>query len=66
MKNKQSRYQQLNNNDTPKEILYTLEWEDIENAEIEYENYLNDIEHFFTEDFDDEEPGEINNNETTK
>lgn len=50
--------------------IYTIIWSDIENIEIEYENYLNDIEKFFTEDFDDEdynieEPEEINNNETT-
>ncbi len=26
------------------EELYTVEWSDIENAEMDYENYLNDIE----------------------
>lgn len=36
--------------------LYTIEWSDIENAEMEYENYLNDIENFFSEEFDDEDP----------
>ena len=36
------------------EDLYTIEWSDIENAEIDYENYLNDIENFFREDFDND------------
>ncbi|UOU99155.1 hypothetical protein MUU74_04165 [Chryseobacterium daecheongense] len=34
------------------EDLYTIEWSDIENAEIDYENYLNDIENFFRQDFE--------------
>ncbi len=34
------------------EDLYTIEWSDIENAEIDYENYLSDIENFFKEDFE--------------
>jgi hypothetical protein len=34
--------------------LYTIEWSDIENVEIDYENYLNDIEAFFKEDFENE------------
>ncbi len=34
------------------EELYTIEWSDIENAEIDYENYLNDIENFFRQDFE--------------
>ena len=36
------------------EDLYTIEWSDIENAEMDYENYLNDIENFFREDFEDD------------
>lgn len=41
------------------EELYNIEWSDIENAEIDYENYLNDIESFFTDYYeDDEEEGE--------
>ncbi|KMQ69933.1 hypothetical protein ACM39_02520 [Chryseobacterium sp. FH2] len=36
------------------EDLYTIEWIDIENAEIDYENYLSDIENFFREDFENE------------
>lgn len=36
------------------EDLYTIEWSDIENAEMDYENYLNDIENFFREDFETE------------
>lgn len=34
--------------------LYTIEWSDIENAEMDYENYLNDIENFFREDFEND------------
>lgn len=34
--------------------LYTIEWSDIENAEMDYENYLTDIENFFREDFENE------------
>nr|WP_315031982.1 hypothetical protein [uncultured Chryseobacterium sp.] len=33
------------------EIPYTIEWGDIENVEMDYENYLDDIENFFREDF---------------
>lgn len=36
------------------EELYTIEWSDIENAEIDYDNYLNDIENFFREDFEND------------
>ncbi|GEM_PF-528782 len=36
------------------EIPYTIEWGDIENAEMDYENYLDDIEHFFREDFEND------------
>lgn len=36
------------------EELYTIEWSDIENVEIDYENYLNDIENFFKEDFEND------------
>lgn len=36
------------------EDLYTIEWSDIENAEMDYENYLNDIENFFRTDFEDD------------
>ncbi|WP_300687696.1 hypothetical protein [Chryseobacterium sp.] len=32
--------------------LYTIQWSDIENAEMDYENDLNDIENFFREDFE--------------
>jgi len=34
------------------ESLYTIEWSDIEHIEIDYDNYLNDIENFFREDFE--------------
>lgn len=36
------------------EELYTIEWSDIENAETDYENYLDDIESFFREDFEND------------
>jgi hypothetical protein len=36
------------------EDLYTIEWSDIENTEMDYENYLNDIESFFKEDFEND------------
>ncbi|WP_179469892.1 hypothetical protein [Chryseobacterium sp. H1D6B] len=34
--------------------IYTINWSDIENTEIDYENYLNDIENFFKEDFEND------------
>ena len=40
------------------EDLYTIEWSDIEHAEMDYENYLNDIENFFKEDFENGLPEE--------
>jgi len=40
------------------EDLYTIEWSDIEHAEMDYENYLNDIENFFREDFEEAIPEE--------
>jgi len=33
---------------------YSIEWSDIENEEIDYENYLNEIESFFREDFEND------------
>lgn len=36
------------------EDLYTVEWSDIENAEMDYDNYLNDIENFFRQDFEND------------
>lgn len=36
------------------EELYTVEWSDIENAEIDYENHLDDIENFFRQDFEND------------
>ncbi|WP_210148613.1 hypothetical protein [Chryseobacterium scophthalmum] len=36
------------------EDLYTITWADIENVEIDYENYLDDIENFFREDFEND------------
>lgn len=34
--------------------LYTINWSDIENTEIDYENYLDEIENFFREDFEND------------
>lgn len=48
------------------EDLYTITWTDIENTEIDYENYLDDIENFFREDFENdilEEEFETNKND---
>lgn len=46
---------QNNNSDTVfNEDLYTVSWSDIENTEIDYENYLNDLENFFREDFEND------------
>lgn len=43
------------NQDMPiDEDLYTIEWSDIENTEIDYDNYLNDIENFFRQDFEND------------
>lgn len=38
------------------EDLYTIDWNEIENTEIDYENCLNDIENFFREDFKNDIP----------
>lgn len=34
--------------------IYTVKWDDIENTEIDYDNYLNEIESFFREDFEND------------
>ncbi|WP_312176711.1 hypothetical protein [Chryseobacterium sp.] len=34
--------------------LYTIDWIDIENAENDYENYLDAIETFFRDDFEND------------
>lgn len=36
------------------EDLYTINWSDIENTEIDYDNYLDEIENFFREDFEND------------
>jgi hypothetical protein len=33
--------------------LYTIDWEDIENEETDYDFYLDEIETFFREDFNE-------------
>ncbi|WP_288244415.1 hypothetical protein [uncultured Chryseobacterium sp.] len=33
---------------------YTIEWNEIENTEADYENYLDDIETFFRDDFEND------------
>ena len=34
--------------------IYTINWSEIENTEIDDDNYLNEIENFFREDFDND------------
>ena len=34
--------------------VYTINWSDIENTEIDYDNYLKEIENFLREDFDND------------
>ncbi|WP_332453306.1 hypothetical protein [Chryseobacterium aquaticum] len=36
------------------EDFHTINWCDIENTEIDYDNYLNEIESFFREDFEND------------
>lgn len=36
------------------EDLYTIEWSDIENTEIDYDHYLNDIENFFRQNIENQ------------
>lgn len=36
------------------EDVYTIDWSDIENTDIDYENYLSDMENFFREDFEND------------
>jgi hypothetical protein len=33
--------------------MYSIEWEDIENEELDYDFYLDEIETFFREDFNE-------------
>lgn len=33
---------------------YTINWSDVENTENDYENYLDDIETFFRDDFEND------------
>jgi len=33
---------------------YSIEWEDIENEELDYDFYLDEIETFFREDFEND------------
>jgi len=40
------------------EDLHTIEWIDIENAELDAERYLNDIENFFRRDSENNMPEE--------
>lgn len=34
--------------------IFTLEWDEIENEEIDYDLYLDDLENFFREDFEND------------
>lgn len=36
------------------EDIYTINWSDIENTEIDYDNYLNEIENFFRKDLEND------------
>ncbi len=36
------------------ETIYTIDWEDIENTEPDYDFYLDEIESFFREDFEND------------
>lgn len=36
------------------EDIYTISWSEIENTETDYENYLDEIENFFREDFEND------------
>lgn len=36
------------------EDVYTINWSDIENTDIDYENYISDMENFFREDFEND------------
>lgn len=38
----------------PQESIYSIEWEDIENIDLDYEYDLDEIENFFREDFDND------------
>lgn len=38
---------------SPKSI-YSIEWGDIENEELDYDFYLDEIENFFREDFEND------------
>lgn len=47
-----------NNNYNPEVSIentsYTIIWNEIENEELDYENYLSEIESFFKEDFEND------------
>lgn len=44
------------------ETLYTTDWSDIGNTETDYENYLDDIEAFFRDEFENDIPEDENIN----
>lgn len=43
----------LNNKGSNSKI-FSLEWDEIENEEIDYDLYLDDLENFFREDFEND------------
>ncbi|WP_162087686.1 hypothetical protein [Chryseobacterium aquaeductus] len=45
---------EYNTNIICEDNLYTISWSDIESTEPDYENYLNEIENFFREDFEND------------
>jgi hypothetical protein len=38
----------------PQDAIYSIDWEDIENVDLDYDQDLDEIEHFFREDFDND------------
>lgn len=38
----------------PQDSIYSIDWEDIENVDLDYGDDLDEIEHFFREDFEND------------
>jgi len=38
----------------PQDSIYSINWEDIENVDLDYDYDLDEIEHFFREDFEND------------
>ena len=39
--------------ESPTKSIYSIDWEDIENEELDYDFYLDELEYFFREDFNE-------------